>query len=176
MVFLRNVKLCKASILYWCQWLNLYICFALNVLNWVENGSLTQSPPAVDLGYGPRHQEDICRLRDSQGLSGGGGRVKVLCTRTYLFAPYSLLLISNKFWMGRGEGRWGVALRACCTAVNWTDHLPWVLLCLCSTAREDGNTTPAQAVFSSPLIFPGQFFWILLNFLQNNSLSNFLEH
>ena len=71
------------------------------MLNWVENGSFTQSPPAADLGYGPRHQGDICRLRDSQGLSGGGGRVKVLCTRAYLCAPYSLLLISNKFWMGR---------------------------------------------------------------------------
>jgi hypothetical protein len=26
----------------------------------------------------------------------------------YLYAPYSLLLISNKFWMGRRGGRWGV--------------------------------------------------------------------
>jgi hypothetical protein len=27
-----------------------------------------------------------------------------LCTGAALYAPYSLLLISNKFWMGRGEG------------------------------------------------------------------------
>ncbi len=26
-----------------------------------------------------------------------------LCTRAFLYAPYSLLLISNKFWMGRGR-------------------------------------------------------------------------
>jgi hypothetical protein len=33
--------------------------------------------------------------------------VQFLCTGASLYAPYSLLLISNKFWMGRG-GRWGV--------------------------------------------------------------------
>jgi hypothetical protein len=27
-----------------------------------------------------------------------------LCTRASLYAPYSLLLISNKFWMEGGEG------------------------------------------------------------------------
>jgi hypothetical protein len=48
-------------------------------------------------------------------------------------------------------------LRARCAAANWTDHLPWVLLGLCSVAREDDNTTPALAVFGSPLILPGQF-------------------
>ncbi len=48
-------------------------------------------------------------------------------------------------------------LLAHCDEINWTDHLPWVLLGLCSAAREDDNTTPAQAVFSSPLILSGQF-------------------
>ncbi len=36
-------------------------------------------------------------------------------------------------------------LQARCAAVNWLDHLPWVLLGLCSAAREDDNTTPPQA-------------------------------
>jgi hypothetical protein len=27
----------------------------------------------------------------------------ILCTGAFLYAPYSLLLISNKFWMGKGE-------------------------------------------------------------------------
>ena len=49
------------------------------------------------------------------------------------------------------------ALRARCAAANWTDHLPWLLLGLRSAAREDDNTTPAQAVFGSQLILPGQF-------------------
>jgi hypothetical protein len=40
---------------------------------------------------------------------------------------------------------------------NWTDHLPWALLGLPLVAREDNNTTPAWAVFSSPPILPGQF-------------------
>jgi hypothetical protein len=43
------------------------------------------------------------------------------------------------------------------TTDNWTDHLPWVLLGPHSMAREDDNTTPTQAVFSSLLILPGQF-------------------
>jgi transposase InsO family protein len=34
---------------------------------------------------------------------------------------------------------------------------PGALLGLPLAAREDNNTTPAQAVFSSPLILPGQF-------------------
>jgi hypothetical protein len=49
------------------------------------------------------------------------------------------------------------ALRARCTAANWVDHLPWVLLGLRAAAREDDGSTPAQAVFGSPLILPGQF-------------------
>jgi transposase InsO family protein len=49
-------------------------------------------------------------------------------------------------------------LQACCTAANWIDHLSWVLLGLCSAAREDNNTTPAKAVLGSPLILPGQIF------------------
>jgi hypothetical protein len=49
------------------------------------------------------------------------------------------------------------ALQASWAAANWTDHLPWVLLGLRSVAREDDNTTPAQAVFGSQLILLGQF-------------------
>jgi len=49
------------------------------------------------------------------------------------------------------------ALRARCAAANWVDHLPWVLLGLRAAAREDDGSTPAQAVFGSPLILPGQF-------------------
>jgi hypothetical protein len=31
-----------------------------------------------------------------------------LCTGASFYAPYSLLLIYYKFWMGGGGGRWGV--------------------------------------------------------------------
>ncbi len=48
-------------------------------------------------------------------------------------------------------------LRAHCAAANWVDHLPWVLLGLSAAAREDDGSTPAEAVFGSPLILPGQF-------------------
>jgi hypothetical protein len=49
------------------------------------------------------------------------------------------------------------ALCAHCAAGNWVDHLPRVLLGLRAADREDDGTTPAQAVFSSPLILPGRF-------------------
>jgi hypothetical protein len=49
------------------------------------------------------------------------------------------------------------ALLARCAAANWVDHLPWVLLGLCAAAREDDGSTPAQEVFGTPLILPGQF-------------------
>jgi hypothetical protein len=48
-------------------------------------------------------------------------------------------------------------LRTRCAAANWVDNLPWVLLGLCAAAREYDGSTPAQAVFGSPLIAPGQF-------------------
>jgi len=49
------------------------------------------------------------------------------------------------------------ALRARCAAANWADHLPWVLMGLRPTPRETDSTTPAEAVYGSPLILPGQF-------------------
>jgi transposase InsO family protein len=49
------------------------------------------------------------------------------------------------------------ALHARCTAANWVDHLPWVILGLRTAAREDDGSTPAQEVFGSILILPGQF-------------------
>jgi hypothetical protein len=42
-------------------------------------------------------------------------------------------------------------------AANWAEHLPLVFLGLSALAREDDGTTTTQAVFSSPLILPGQF-------------------
>ncbi len=67
------------------------------------------------------------------------------------------------------------ALRARCAAANWVDHFPWVLLGLHAAARENDGSTPAQAVFGSPLILPGQFLdspelpskFILSNFLRH---------
>jgi hypothetical protein len=49
------------------------------------------------------------------------------------------------------------ASRACCATANWVDHLLWVLLGLRAAPREDDGSTPAQEVFGTPLILPGQF-------------------
>jgi hypothetical protein len=48
------------------------------------------------------------------------------------------------------------ALRTRCAAANWVNHLRWILL---SPRSSQGRRRlhPAQAVFGSPLILPGQF-------------------
>ena len=48
------------------------------------------------------------------------------------------------------------ALRARCATDMWAAHLPWVLLSLRSTPREEDGRSPAQAVLGSDLIVPGQ--------------------
>jgi hypothetical protein len=48
-------------------------------------------------------------------------------------------------------------LRARCTTPDWTAHLPWFLLSYRATPHDISNTSPAEAVFGSPLILPAQF-------------------
>jgi hypothetical protein len=40
---------------------------------------------------------------------------------------------------------------------TWTAHLPWVLLGLRAAPHEEDNISPAQAVFGTPIVLPGQF-------------------
>ena len=48
-------------------------------------------------------------------------------------------------------------LRARCTTSDWSAHLPWFLLSFRSSPHDITNLSPAEAVFGSPLILPGQF-------------------
>ena len=49
--------------------------------------------------------------------------------------------------------------RACTTGSNsWMDHLPFVLLGLRASLREDSGTAPADLVYGSALKFPGDLF------------------
>jgi transposase InsO family protein len=48
-------------------------------------------------------------------------------------------------------------LRALLAGPMWTAHLPWVLLGLHAAPREEDNISPAQAVFGTPIVLPGQF-------------------
>ena len=48
------------------------------------------------------------------------------------------------------------ALRARCAAPDWVAHLPWVMLGLRAAPREEDAISPAQAVFGTPIILPGQ--------------------
>jgi hypothetical protein len=49
------------------------------------------------------------------------------------------------------------ALRARAAGADWFSHLPWVLLGVRSAWREDSAFSPAEAVFGSQLVLPGQF-------------------
>ena len=50
------------------------------------------------------------------------------------------------------------ALRArAATAVNWANHIPWVLLSLRTAPQEDDGISPAERTYGSPLAVPGQF-------------------
>ncbi|XP_064482885.1 uncharacterized protein LOC135395721 [Ornithodoros turicata] len=40
---------------------------------------------------------------------------------------------------------------------NWVDHLPWVLLGLCSSLKQNLKCSSAELVFGSPLRLPGDF-------------------
>ncbi len=52
-------------------------------------------------------QKDGCAKRTVAHARPKPTSIICLCTGASLYAPYSLLLISNKFWMGGGGGRWG---------------------------------------------------------------------
>ncbi len=48
-------------------------------------------------------------------------------------------------------------LRARCSSPAWVAHLPWCLLAFCSFPHELSNSSPAEAVFGTPLVLPGEF-------------------
>jgi hypothetical protein len=49
------------------------------------------------------------------------------------------------------------ALRARAAGADWMKHLPWVLLGIRSAWREETNFSPADAVYGSQPLLPGQF-------------------
>ena len=49
------------------------------------------------------------------------------------------------------------ALKARLNSPNWIDELPWVLLGLRTTPKEDLNASPADLVYGGPLTVPGDF-------------------
>jgi transposase InsO family protein len=48
-------------------------------------------------------------------------------------------------------------LQSRAVAVDWHNHLPWVMLGIRASFREDSEFSPAEVVFGSQLILPGQF-------------------
>jgi transposase InsO family protein len=54
------------------------------------------------------------------------------------------------------------ALRARGATATWAAELPWVLLGLRSSPREDTNLSPAQALYGTPLVLPNQYLSITM--------------
>jgi hypothetical protein len=44
-----------------------------------------------------------------------------------------------------------------CTAADWTNHLPWMMMGTCTAFLKDRDFSLAESVFSSQLVLPGQF-------------------
>jgi transposase InsO family protein len=65
------------------------------------------------------------------------------------------------------------ALQARLASPAWTAHLPWVLLGLRAAPREEDNISPAQAVFGTPIVLPGQFLNEYANLDESNFFQNF---
>ena len=49
------------------------------------------------------------------------------------------------------------SLHARLASSNWFEHLPWVLLGLCTSPIENSATSVFEAVYDSELTLPGQF-------------------
>jgi hypothetical protein len=49
------------------------------------------------------------------------------------------------------------ALRSRAATADWHEHLPWVMLDIRASFREDSEFSPAEAVFGSQLVLPDQF-------------------
>jgi len=49
------------------------------------------------------------------------------------------------------------ALKSRAAAANWSEEIHWVLLGLRAQQREDNGLSPAEAVYGSPLVLPGEF-------------------
>ncbi len=49
------------------------------------------------------------------------------------------------------------ALRSRAAAADWHEHLPWAMLGIRASFREDSEFSPAEAVFGSQLVLPDQF-------------------
>jgi transposase InsO family protein len=62
------------------------------------------------------------------------------------------------------------ALRAHGATATWAAELPWVLLGLRSSPREDTNISPAQALYGTPLVLPNQYLSINNEQTMNESI------
>jgi transposase InsO family protein len=49
------------------------------------------------------------------------------------------------------------SLRARAAGADWAAHLPWVLLALRAAPHDDSGHSPAEALFGTPVVLPGQF-------------------
>jgi cleavage and polyadenylation specificity factor subunit 1 len=72
-------------------------------------------------------------------------------TQTTAYHPQSNGLVE------RFHRRLKDALRARSAGADWFQHLPWVLLGFRISRGEDSELSPAEAVFGSQLVLPGQF-------------------
>jgi hypothetical protein len=115
-------------------------CAAALLQGWIQRFGV---PDIITSDRGPQFTSSLwaslCSLLD------------ISHTQTTAYHPQSNGLVE------RFHRRQKDALRARAAGANWFVHLPWVLLGVRSAWREDWEFSPAEAVFGSQLLLPGQF-------------------
>jgi hypothetical protein len=75
----------------------------------------------------------------------------------FLHIPTTAFHPQSNGLVERFHRRMKAVLRARCTTSDWVSHLPWVLLALRTSPHELTDTSPAEALFGTPLVLPAQF-------------------
>ena len=70
--------------------------------------------------------------------------------------PHHHLSPPGKWHGERAHRQLKDALKSRLAGPDWLAHLPWVLLSLRATPKEDSNISAAELVYGAPLLLPGQ--------------------
>ncbi len=97
------------------------------------------------------------QLTSDRGVQFSSAVWKILCERlgivhnlTTAYHPQSTGMIER--WHRQLKD----ALRARLAGSKWPGHIPWVLLSLFTTPKEDAAVSSAELVFGVPLVLPGE--------------------
>jgi transposase InsO family protein len=100
----------------------------------------------------------LATITSDRGAHFTSGLLAALCSLLKIkHSPTTAYHPQSNGLVERFHRRLKDALQSCAAAADWHDHLLWVMLGIRASFREDSKFSPAEAVFSSKLVLPGQF-------------------